>query len=60
LRLLPVWGLEQEGKLGMEYEKPEVRDYGTLVELTAASAANDSEDGLGKVIHTDGSQGLVP
>lgn len=44
------------------YIKPEIVDYGTLVELTAASTFNDTEDGVGKVStpvgsagHTDGS-----
>lgn len=50
-------------RLGMEaqYDKPELVDYGTLLELTAASTFNDSEDGVGKVAtpvgtagHTDG------
>jgi hypothetical protein len=38
-----------------EYEKPTVVDYGTLVELTANSAVSDAEDGIGKIINTDGS-----
>ena len=44
------------------YERPEIVDYGTLVELTAASTFNETEDGVGKVTtpvgtagHTDGS-----
>jgi len=44
------------------YRRPEVVDYGTLVELTAATTFNDNEDGVGKVStpigtagHTDGS-----
>ena len=47
--------------MNAQYHKPEVVDYGTLVELTAASTFNDSEDGVGKVAtpvgaagHTDG------
>ena len=45
-----------------QYQKPEIVDYGTLVELTAANTFNDTEDGIGKVStpvgtggHTDGS-----
>lgn len=44
------------------YQKPEIVDYGTLVELTAASTFNETEDGVGKIStpvgtggHTDGS-----
>jgi hypothetical protein len=44
----------------MEYERPEIRDYGTLVELTASNGAVESEDGIGKVINTDGSNSLFP
>jgi hypothetical protein len=46
----------------VRYQAPEIVDYGTLVELTAASTFSDSEDGVGKVPtpigtagHTDGS-----
>jgi hypothetical protein len=39
----------------MSYEKPIVVDYGSLVELTANNGATEQEDGLGKVLHTDGS-----
>jgi hypothetical protein len=49
-------------ELEAHYLKPEIVDYGTLLELTAASTFNDSEDGIGKVStpvgtagHTDGS-----
>jgi hypothetical protein len=49
--------LERENR----YQKPEVVDYGTLVELTAANTFNETEDGIGKVStpigtvgHTDG------
>ena len=42
------------------YEKPTVVDYGSLFELTASTAANDTEDGLGKLTHTDGSSPLIP
>jgi hypothetical protein len=31
-----------------EYEKPEITDYGTLVELTQASGAQGAEDGGSK------------
>jgi hypothetical protein len=37
------------------YEKPTVVDYGSLVELTASNGVTDLEDGLGKLINTDGS-----
>jgi hypothetical protein len=43
-----------------KYVKPEVRDYGTLVELTATNGLNENEDGVGKAIHTDGSGGFIP
>ena len=33
-----------------EYEKPSVRDYGDLVEITAASGVIGTEDGVGKRI----------
>jgi hypothetical protein len=49
------------------YEKPQIVDYGTLVELTAASTFNDNEDGVGKVAtpvgtagHTDGTVPIGP
>jgi hypothetical protein len=49
--------LERENR----YQKPEVVDYGTLVELTAANTFYETEDGIGKVStpigtvgHTDG------
>ena len=32
------------------YEKPEVRDFGTIADLTAASGQVGSEDGIGKTI----------
>lgn len=44
----------------MGYESPEVVDYGTLADLTATNGIVDDEDGVGKVIHTDGSGGFVP
>ena len=31
-----------------EYREPEVVDYGTLVELTAAATVGHHEDGVGK------------
>jgi hypothetical protein len=39
----------------MEYEAPEVRDYGDLLQLTAASGTFGNEDGTGKVVsvHAD-------
>jgi hypothetical protein len=49
-------------ELQATYLKPEIVDYGTLLDLTAASTFNESEDGVGKVStpvgtagHTDGS-----
>jgi hypothetical protein len=46
----------------VRYQRPEVVDYGDLLELTAATTFNDEEDGIGKVStpvgtagHTDGS-----
>jgi hypothetical protein len=34
----------------MDYEKPEVVDYGDLVALTAAAGSVGTEDGVGKTI----------
>jgi hypothetical protein len=34
----------------MSYESPEIRDYGDLLEITAASGILGSEDGAGKVV----------
>ncbi len=42
------------------YEKPAVVDYGSLADLTAANGTTDAEDGVGKVVNTDGSNGFVP
>ena len=42
------------------YQKPIVVDYGSLVELTEANGLADAEDGVGKVLNTDGSNGFVP
>lgn len=42
------------------YEKPNVVDYGSLVELTGANGQVEAEDGVGKLIHTDGSNGFIP
>lgn len=42
------------------YEAPVIVDYGSLVELTATNGLVDDEDGIGKLIHTDGSQGFIP
>jgi hypothetical protein len=42
------------------YEKPTVVDYGSLVELTETNGVADTEDGVGKVLHTDGSNGIIP
>ena len=41
------------------YEKPAIVDFGSLIELTASNATVEMEDGVGKVINTDGS-GIVP
>ncbi|HWW53760.1 MAG TPA: lasso RiPP family leader peptide-containing protein [Acidimicrobiales bacterium] len=44
-----------------QYDKPTVIDYGTLAELTASNGAVEMEDGLGKVLNTDGSpSSIVP
>jgi hypothetical protein len=43
-----------------EYQKPEIRDHGTLVELTATNGVTEDEDGVGKTIHSDGSGGFIP
>ncbi len=40
------------------YESPVVVDYGTLAELTATNGIIDAEDGLGKLLNTDGSNGV--
>jgi hypothetical protein len=42
-----------------QYEAPTIVDYGTLVDLTANSATTDAEDGIGKIINTDGSTPMV-
>ena len=34
----------------MDYEKPEVVDFGDLLELTAAAGSIGTEDGAGKTI----------
>lgn len=44
----------------MSYETPSIVDYGSLVELTANSATNEAEDGVGKLINTDGSPPSQP
>jgi hypothetical protein len=50
----------------MDYEKPEVIDYGDLLELTAASGIAGVEDGAGKRVRAgvDGvaevSVGILP
>jgi hypothetical protein len=36
------------------YSQPKITDYGTLLELTASNGQAEDEDGLGKVLHTDG------
>jgi hypothetical protein len=42
------------------YETPSVVDYGSLVELTMSNGVVDNEDGVGKLLHTDGSGGFIP
>jgi hypothetical protein len=42
------------------YEAPMVVDYGTLAELTATNGNSEAEDGVGKSLNTDGSNGFVP
>jgi len=50
----------------VDYVKPEVVDYGDLVELTAAAGSIGSEDGTGKTIQAgvggvvDVSVGVLP
>ncbi len=34
----------------MEYEKPEIVDYGDLVALTAGAGSAGTEDGVGKTV----------
>jgi hypothetical protein len=43
-----------EAQAYQSYETPTVVDYGSLVDLTAANGLADAEDGLGKILHTDG------
>jgi hypothetical protein len=38
------------GEADVEYEKPEVVDFGDLLELTAAQGSIGTEDGAGKTI----------
>jgi hypothetical protein len=42
-----------------EYVAPVVIDYGTLAELTATNGNSEAEDGVGKSLNTDGSNGSV-
>jgi hypothetical protein len=42
------------------YEKPALIDYGSLADMTATNGVVDDEDGVGKIIHTDGSGGFTP
>ena len=48
---LPWAGLITKGDV-LTYEKPEIVDYGDLVELTANLGPGGSEDGGNKVFHT--------
>lgn len=36
------------------YEVPEVRDYGDLLDITAAAGSLGTEDGAGKTVSVDG------
>jgi hypothetical protein len=47
--------MERKAQSAARYEAPVVVDYGSLVELTAQNGMSEAEDGLGKVLHTDGS-----
>ncbi len=42
----------------MDYEKPEVVDFGDIMELTAAAGSLGDEDGVGKTIKA-GVAGLI-
>jgi hypothetical protein len=42
------------------YEAPTIVDYGSLIELTTANGLTDMEDGLSKLLHTDGSSNPLP
>jgi hypothetical protein len=42
------------------YETPAIIDYGSLIELTAQNGLADTEDGLGKLLHTDGTSTPIP
>jgi hypothetical protein len=44
---------------GAAYCKPSIVDYGSLIELTTANGMSEAEDGLGKILHTDGSSGSI-
>jgi hypothetical protein len=46
------------GEAGMDYEKPEVVDFGDLLQLTAAQGSIGTEDGVGKTIQA-GVGGIV-
>ena len=37
----------------MSYEQPQIRDYGDLLDMTAATGAVGGEDGAGKSISVD-------
>ena len=41
------------------YEKPSLVDFGSLADLTAANGLSDTEDGLGKLLNSDGSSGSI-
>jgi hypothetical protein len=42
------------------YEKPALVSYGSLADLTASNGNTEDEDGIGKQINTDGSNGFIP
>ena len=46
VRARPIW----RGSMHTHYEPPEVVDYGSLTELTAALSVNGTEDGGSKAV----------
>jgi hypothetical protein len=48
-----------EAQAYQTYETPTVVDYGSLLDLTAANGLADAEDGLGKILHTDGNSNAL-
>ena len=37
----------------MSYEQPQIRDYGDLLDITAATGSVGGEDGAGKTVSVD-------